>query len=351
MLGKKKIFVVFLVLFSILLTSFAFYAYQIIYTPNILVGKDAEYFLIDKDDTFKDVQNNLYEGNYVQDLVSFSFLARLMDYDVNVKPGLYYLESRMTNIQAIRRLRSGEQIPVAITFNNIRLSEEIGPRITRNTMVTPEDFQVALDSFVRENDLGFNKENIIGMFIPNTYQVFYTATAEDLVERMLMEYQRFWNEDRLQKAQNLGLTPLEVSTLASIVQAESRQHPDEWPVIAGLYLNRLRKGMALQADPTLVFAAGDFSIKRVLNVHKTIDSPYNTYRRSGLPPGPINMPDIRALDAVLNSDQHEYLYMCAREDFSGYHNFAKTFAEHKVNAQKYQRALTIEQRKARQKQN
>jgi UPF0755 protein len=162
-----------------------------------------------------------------------------------------------------------------------------------------------------------------------------------LIEKMHREYEIFWNETRKEKAKAVGLTPLEVSTLASIVQAESIQR-DEAPIIAGLYLNRLKKGMPLQADPTLVFAVGDFTLKRVLNEHKEIDSPYNTYKYTGLPPGPINMPEISSLDAVLNHDKNDYIYMCAKEDFSLRHNFTASYQQHLKNAAKYQRALTIE---------
>ena len=170
-----------------------------------------------------------------------------------------------------------------------------------------------------------------------------------LVERMNEEYQRFWNDNRIAKAKNIGLKPMEVSILASIVQAENSQN-DEGQRIAGLYMNRLNQNMRLGADPTVVFAVGDFTLKRVLNEHLEVDSPYNTYKYGGLPPGPINMPTIRNIDAVLNYEQHSYLYMCAREDFSGYHNFATTYSEHLANARKYQRQLSIEQRKARQNQ-
>jgi UPF0755 protein len=252
----------------------------------------------------------------------------------------------MTNMQAIEALRAGDQVPVNITFNNVRLLSELGPKITKNTGVAPADFDRAVLAFAANNEDGFTKENIISMFIPNTYQVYYDITAEELVERMYSEYSTFWTAERRQKAQALGMTPVEVSTLASIVQAEAWK-PTEAPTIAGLYLIRLKKGIALQADPTLVFAVGDFTLKRILNVHKEVDSPYNTYIHAGLPPGPINMPTIASLNAVLNAEKHNYLYMCAREDFSGYHNFARTLTEHNRNAARYQQALTIEQRKGR----
>jgi UPF0755 protein len=183
------------------------------------------------------------------------------------------------------------------------------------------------------------------MFIPNTYEVYFNVTPESLIQKMNEEYKRFWNTDRLAKANKLGLMPIEVSILASIVQAETVKE-DEAPKIAGLYINRLKKNIALQADPTLVYASGDFSLKRVLNTHKQIDSPYNTYKFPGLPPGPINVPQIVNIDAVLNAEDHKYYYMCAKEDFSGYHNFAKNLDEHNVNARKYQKALTAEMTKA-----
>jgi UPF0755 protein len=197
------------------------------------------------------------------------------------------------------------------------------------------------------NEEGFNKQTIISMFVPNTYQVYYTISAEDLVERLIKEYHNFWTEKRINKAEAIGLSPLEVSILASIVQAETKVNTES-KTIAGLYMNRLKSGTPLQADPTLVFAVGDFSLKRVLNEHKEVDSPYNTYKYIGLPPGPVNMPSIHSLDAVLNYEQHNYLFMCAKEDFSGYHYFTASYQQHLRNAEKYQRQLSIEQRKARQ---
>lgn len=342
---KPSARLVFFLLFSILLISFAFYAWQICYTPNVLVGKENRVIVLTRGATFKDVQQKLHEGNYVQDLISFSFLAKLMNYDDQVKAGRYILQGNMTNIEAIRLLRSGQQEPVKITFNNVRLISELSEKITRNLSMKPEEFEAELIQFAMTNPYGFKKENILSMFIPNTYEVYYQSTPKELIQRMYKEYQDFWNEDRKAKADKLGLTPLEVSVLASIVQAESVRK-DEAPIIASLYINRLKKGMPLQADPTLVFAVGDFTLKRVLNEHKEIDSPYNTYRNAGLPPGPINMPEINSLDAVLNYTPGDYLYMCAKEDFSGRHNFTSSYQQHLNNAQKYQRALTIEMQKA-----
>ncbi|MGC1240447.1 MAG: endolytic transglycosylase MltG [Chryseosolibacter sp.] len=335
-------------MFSVLLISFAFYAYQISYTPNILVGKDARPLIIPRGATFKDVQKILHEGDYAQDLISFSFLAKLMDYDEQVKPGRYVLQSNLTNIEAIRLLRAGIQEPVKVTFNNVRLVKDLSGKITKNLNMKATEFEAALIKFAMNNPSGFNKDNILTMFIPNTYEVYYNVSPDDLVERMHQEYQKFWSDGRRAKAEAVGLTPVEVSILASIVQAESVQH-DEAPIIAGLYINRLKKDIPLQADPTLVFAVGDFSLKRVLNEHKEIDSPYNTYRNRGLPPGPVNMPEVFALDAVLNYTQSNYLYMCAKEDFSGKHNFTHSYRQHLNNAARYQAALTREMKIGAQK--
>jgi len=346
MRSPKKL-IIFLLL-SVLLISFSFYGYQISYTPNVLVGKSPRPLVIPRGATFKDVQKILHEGDYTQDLISFSFLAKLMNFDEQVKPGRYMLQPNLTNIQAIRVLRAGIQEPVKVTFNNVRLVNDLGEKITKNLNMKPQDFEAALIKFAMSNPYGFNKDNILTMFIPNTYEVYFNVMPDDLIERMHQEYEKFWDEERRQKAEAIGLTPIEVSILASIVQAESVSQ-DEAPVIAGLYINRLKKDIPLQADPTLVFAVGDFTLKRVLNEHKEIDSPYNTYRNRGLPPGPVNMPEIFALDAVLDHTQSNYLYMCAKEDFSGEHNFTHSYRQHLNNAARYQAALTREMKIGAQK--
>jgi UPF0755 protein len=343
---SKKL--IFFLLFSVLLISFAFYAYQISYTPNVLVGKQPRPLIIPKGADFKDVQAILHKGDYTQDLISFSFLSKLMDYDKQVKPGRYLLGANLTNIQAIRILRAGIQEPVNITFNNVRLVKDLSEKITRNLNMKPKEFEAALIKFAMDNPYGFNKDNVLSMFIPNTYEVYFNVSPEELIGRMHDEFEKFWNDERRKKASAMGLSPIEVSILASIVQAESIKH-DEAPVIAGLYINRLKKDIPLQADPTLVYAVGDFSLKRVLNEHKEIDSPYNTYKNRGLPPGPVNMPEIFALDAVLDHAKTNYLYMCAKEDFSGRHNFTHSYRQHLNNAAKYQRALTREMQIGAQK--
>lgn len=344
MKGLRKL--ILFLLGSILLITGTFYTYQICYTPNVLIGETERVLIIRNGSTFKDVQDQLHRGNYVNDLISFSFLAKLMDYDEHIKPGRYVLRPNMNNLTAIRFLRSGKQEPVNITFNNVRLLPELSQKITRNTGLSPEEFEAAIIKFAMNNSYGFTKDNVMCMFIPNTYEVYYNVQADKLVERMYEEYTKFWNTERLDKAKAIGFTPVEVSILASIVQAETVKK-DEAPVIAGLYINRLKQGIPLQADPTLVFAVGDFTLKRVLNEHKQVDSPYNTYKNAGLPPGPINLPEQFALEAVLNYKPSNYIYMCAKEDFSGRHNFTASYKEHMQNANRYQKALTVEQQKAR----
>lgn len=335
---RKKIYVVFILVFSVLLSTFGFYTYQLIQTPNILVDKEDRILLIPYGATFKDVQNKLYDEDYVQDLITFSFLAKLMDYDENVKAGRYLLRANMTNMDAIRLLRSGSQTPLNITFNNARLKEDLAEKLCSNIAANKDKFLALLNDTAVISNYGFNPNTITSMFIPNTYQVYWTISEKELLDRMKLEHDKFWNEERLEKAEAINMTPVEVSTLASIVEAESKMR-DEQPRVAGVYINRLNRGMALQADPTLVYAAGDFTISRVLNEHKEIDSPYNTYKYAGLPPGPINVPSISAIDAVLNYESHKYLYFCAKEDFSGYHNFATNLTQHLNNARRYQQAL------------
>ena len=343
---KRKIFVILMVVFSGLLSTFSFYIYQIFKSPNLQVDKEAISFVIPRGATFRSVQDTLFKYDIVQDMVSFSFLAKLMNYTEAVKPGLYTIQPDMTNITAVRLLRAGNQVPSKLTFSHARLVEELYEPVTRYIEIDSSAFKVAVDEFIGTNTDGFNRQTIIAMFIPNTYQVYYTISPEDLVLKIKSEYYNFWNDDNLQKATEIGLTPLEVSTLASIVQAEARMG-DESIIIAGLYMNRLKQGIPLQADPTLVFAVGDFTLKRVLNEHKEVDSPYNTYKNKGLPPGPINMPTIHSLNAVLNYAHHDYIFMCAKEDFSGFHNFTASLRVHNENARRYQRQLSIEQQKAR----
>ena len=335
---KRKMIALGMVVFSILLTSFSFYFYQVFYGENILVGKQITQIIIEKDDTFDSVRNNLYNNEIIQEVISFSFVSKILGYQDLIKPGVYQLRPGMTNLETVRMLRAGDQVPVKITFNNVRLKAELAEKITTNIGLSTSEFQDLLSDNDFLSEYGLNGDNVAAIFIPDTYEAYWTISKETLFQKMFEAYKAFWNEDRKAKAATLDLTPLQVSVLASIVQAESIK-VEESRIIAGLYLNRLKRNIALQADPTLVFAVGDFSIQRVLNEHKKVNSPYNTYMYKGLPPGPINMPTISALDAVLNYEKHNYIYMCAKEDFSGYHRFAQTLTQHNNNARLFQNAL------------
>ncbi|TDQ15218.1 UPF0755 protein [Algoriphagus boseongensis] len=336
---RKKFLLILLISASVLAISLTFYFYQVFFSPNTLVEFDQPYILkIPTNSVFKNVVDQLYDDKVINDALSFSFVSKVLDYQEAVKPGLYKIEPKMSNLDLVRMLRSGDQIPVKVTFNNIRTKEDLAEKITANLEVTKDQFLNLLQDSVYIRKFDFDEETVISMFIPNTYELWWNTSADGLFDRMYKEYQSFWTDERKQKAQALGLTQKEVSTLASIVQAES-QKADERAKIAGVYLNRMKIGMALQADPTLVYATGDFTLKRILNIHKEIDSPYNTYKYTGLPPGPINLPDINSLNAVLNAEKHNYMYFCAKEDFSGYHAFAVTYNEHLANARRYQSAL------------
>lgn len=330
-----------MVVFTVMLSSFTFYAYQILYTPNILLGKPAQLFQIPKGTTFAELQRGLMDAGIVHDLVSFSFLAKMRDLDTNLKPGMYEFRENMTNTAAIAMLANGLQKPVKLTFSTARKLEDLPAKLSVGLELDSADLAVLLLNDSVALAYGFDQQNFISMFLPNTYEVYWTTTPHELLDRMKREYDRFWNEERKQKAANMGMTPLQVSTLASIVDAETNRM-DEAATIAGVYINRINRGIPLQADPTLVFAIGDFSIRRILAKDKAIDSPYNTYLYRGLPPGPIQMPAIAAVEAVLNYEDHRYLYFCAKEDFSGYHVFAKTLSEHNINAQRFQQALNRE---------
>jgi len=334
----RKIFILSVVIITILLSSFTFYFYQVLYAPNFLVEKESKHLFIPSGASFEDVQKIVYNERFVNDPVAFGMLAKFMKYNNLVKPGKFLIEKNSNNLEVIRKLRSGDQVPVRITFNNSRVLSDVAEKLTANIELDGEEFLNVINSEVIARKYNFDLETFRCMFIPNTYEVYWTITNEDLVDRLYNEYTRFWNSERISKASEIGLTPVEVSVLASIVQAEVSHH-DESPVVAGLYLNRLHRNMPLQADPTLIYAVGDFTIKRVLNIHKEIDSPYNTYKYAGLPPGPINFPSIISIDAVLNYNKHNYIYMCAKEDFSGYHNFSSNLRQHNINARRYQQAL------------
>ncbi|HMR17896.1 MAG TPA: endolytic transglycosylase MltG [Sphingobacterium sp.] len=314
----------------------AFRLYQTFLGPSVIAAE--EYFYVHTNDTYEDVLNRIKENNIVKHPDLFDFAASQMDYPLHVKPGRYKLTAGMNNRRFIGNLRGGYQDAVRLQFANVRLKENFAGLLGKNFEADSTKFSEILNNEVVAKQYGFTTENFYTMFIPNTYEIYWNTSPDKVIERLHTEYKKFWTEERLAQAKAHNLTPIEVSILASIVRGEAL-HTDEMPEIAGLYLNRLKRGMLLQADPTVIFAHNDFTIRRVLNRHLIIDNPYNTYRYKGLPPGPITMSPIAAIEAVLKPAQHDYIYMCAKDDFSGYHNFAVTMAEHIVNARKFQKAL------------
>ncbi|MBC6697889.1 endolytic transglycosylase MltG [Hymenobacter sp. BT190] len=324
---------------GLILITFSYYFYQVFFTPNVET-KMPTYVLVRRGQTAKSVLDSVEATGAIVDKLSLRFVAKVMKYEKLVKPGRYELKNGYTNRELINALRTGRQSPLKLTFQNIRLREDLAQKLNTAIDARPGQFDSLLSSSSYTKSLGFDTTSIMTMFIPNTYELYWNSTPDNLMQRMKKEYEKFWTPARDAKRKALNLSRAEVSTLASIVEAEQQQHADERPRVAGVYLNRLKRGMKLQADPTVVYANNDFTIKRVLNVHLTKDSPYNTYKYAGLPPGPINLPSIASIDAVLNPESHAYLYFCAKEDFSGYHAFARNEQEHLVNARRYQAALT-----------
>ena len=335
LLKYKRIISVVVLMVVIAASIWVHSVYNKIYEPNV---KKTTTIYIPTGSDYQRVVKILKDSDLIRDINSFNWVARRKNYSSLFKPGAYKIIEGWSNNILIDKLRSGVQTPVNVTFNNIRFRENLAGRLAHCFEADSISFLSVLNNDSLAKKYGLTHENFTSIFIPNTYEFYWTTSPLKFVERMKKENDVFWSLARKNKAADLGLTPSQVITLASIVQEESNKN-DEKPKISGVYINRLRRGMLLQADPTIKFAMKDFTIKRVLNEYLKIDSPYNTYKYAGLPPGPINFPDIASIDAVLNTEKNNYLYFCAKEDFSGYHNFAKTLHEHDINAAKYQNAL------------
>ncbi|MDQ3050338.1 MAG: endolytic transglycosylase MltG [Bacteroidota bacterium] len=336
--GKKILISMFIVLvITVLIAGYNFY--NKIYLPNIsFSNREQQYIYIPTGASFSDVVNLLNEKKMLKNAASFEWVAEQMNYKNQVKPGKYHIRKKMSNRDLVVLLRSGQQEPVKVTFNNIRTREQLASIVGVQLEADSSSIMGLLGNNAFLSKYGFNDTDCMALFIPNTYEFYWNTSAKQFIERMTKEYKKFWNESRRMKATNMGLNQTDVSVIASIVEQETQKN-DEKPVIAGVYINRFKKGWKLEADPTLVYAAGDFTIQRVLNIHKEIDSPYNTYMNTGLPPGPICLPSIVTLDAVLNYTRHEYMFFCAKDDFSGYHSFAKSYSEHLINARRFQNEL------------
>lgn len=332
----KKVALSIAVIVLLVAGYFALNVYQLYFSPNI--NDTHKYLYIHTGENYDSFIVELEKKELLKNVSSFEDAANKMNLATNLKPGRYRLQKGMTNRTLINLIKAGNQDPVKLKFQNIRKKENFAAYLSRNLEADSLSFINLLDSSSLITKYGFNQDNIYTMFIPNTYEMYWNIKPIDFFERMHKEYEKFWTDERKRKAASLNLNPAQVYILASIVDAEAL-FDKEMPIIAGLYLNRLNKGILLQADPTVIFANNDFTVKRVTGKLLQVQSPYNTYKYSGLPPGPIMMPSINAIDAVLNRNENNYIYMCAKEDFSGYHNFAVTKEEHEINAKKYREAL------------
>ncbi|AOM80434.1 endolytic transglycosylase MltG [Pedobacter steynii] len=335
---KTKTKVILAVLLAILVVGgyYGLQFYKVYFAPNT-TGKE-KYLYVRTGHNIDDLFQEIRRKDILTDIGTFSQAAAKMDLKSALKPGRYKIAKGMTNRGLINMLKAGNQEPVKLKFQNIRKKENFAGYLAKNLESDSLTFIKLLDSASLIEKYGFNKDNSYTMFIPNTYELYWNTSPSEFFEKMQKEYEKFWNDSRKAKAAALNLSPIQVSILASIVDSEAL-YDKEMPIIAGLYLNRLKKGILLQADPTVIFANDDFTVKRVTNSLLQVQSRYNTYKYAGLPPGPIMMPSINAIDAVLNKDNNNYIYMCAKEDFSGYHNFAVTVQEHEINAKKYREAL------------
>ncbi|RKE95054.1 endolytic transglycosylase MltG [Ichthyenterobacterium magnum] len=338
----KKILWAIALIGIVIAAFFAYYVYNAMFSPNTAFNNEEAYIYVPTGSSYNDVREQLEP--LLNDIDAFDALAERKKYNTNIKAGKYIIKKGMNNNDIINSIRS-KNTPIKVAFNNQESLEKLAGRIATQIEADSTSLIEAFTNKAFMFSTGIQEKDLLGIFVPNSYEFFWNTSGEQFRDRMLKEYNTFWNDSRKNKAKAIGLSPNEVMTLASIVHEESKQ-ASEQPRIAGVYMNRIRIGMPLQADPTLKFAAYQLPkykntvIKRVLNVHKEIESPYNTYKNAGLPPGLIAMPDISAIDAVLNYEKHKYLYFAADAKRFGFHKFAKTLSQHNVNAREYQRYLS-----------
>jgi len=335
----KKIIVVIALLGLVVAGYFSYFVYNTMFVDNTAFNNEEAYIYVPSNSSYEDVRELLTP--LLKDIDRFDALANRKKYVSNIKAGRFVIKKGMNNNDIINSIRS-KNIPIKVSFNNQESLEALAGRIANQIEADSASVISSMKetSFLSENN--FNKKTALGMYIPNSYEFFWNTSGEQFRDRMLTEYNRFWTESKLNKAKALGLSPQEVITLASIVQKETAK-VDERPRVAGVYVNRLKRGMPLQADPTVIYAmkyeSGDFDqvIKRVLYKDLELDSPYNTYKYGGLPPGLIAMPDVSSINAVLNFEEHSYYYFVVNVENFGYHKFAKTLSQHNRNRQEYVR--------------
>lgn len=320
----------------VLLIGYRFY--HRIYAPNLSHETGGEYLYVPTGCDYDQLLVILTDQEVVRNMEAFAWVAMQMNLPGHINPGRYRLEKNMNNYELVKRIRGGLQEPVRLVINKFRRKADLAGFVGRKLEADSLDLLRLLNDVSAMEQYGLNPENSLALIIPNTYEFYWNTSADQFLKRMKKEYDNFWTTGRLAKAQHWNITPVEVSALASIVEEETNYQPEK-STIAGVYLNRLKKGMPLQADPTVRYAIGDFTITRVLNVHLAYVSAYNTYLNAGLPPGPICTPSVKTMDAVLNAQEHDYLYFCADPDKPGTHAFAASYQQHLINAKRYQQWL------------
>jgi UPF0755 protein len=337
--SKWKFVILFILILILITAAAAYFIYGVLFKPNVWTPENKpEAIFIPTGSTFEDVKIALYQKGLIINRNNFEWVAEKKGYTKKIFPGKYLIEDGINNNDLVNLLRSGIQTPVKVIFNNVRDIYQLAGKVGGQIEADSASIAGKLTDRIFLDTMGLNLETISTIFIPNTYEFYWNTTASQFIDKMFNEHQKFWLGKRSTRATEIGMTPMEVVILASIVEKETNLNTER-PIIAGLYMNRLNNGWFLQADPTLVYAYGDFQIKRVLNIHKEVDSPYNTYKYPGLPPGPICIPSIASIDAVLHYNTNDYYFMCANDNLSGSHVFSRTLNQHNQNARKYQAAL------------
>ncbi|WP_291530267.1 endolytic transglycosylase MltG [Bacteroides sp. UBA939] len=296
------------------------------------------YIYIDRDDTADSIYNKVKKQGQPKSFAGFLWMSEWRDYGSNIHTGRYAIRPGENVYHVFSRMYRKYQEPTNLTIGSVRTLDKLARNIGQQLMIDSTEIITVMNNPLFQKEIGYNQETMLGLFIPETFQVYWDMSVDDLFTRIKKEHENFWNKERLAKAEAIGMTPEEICTLASIVEEETNNNQEK-PMVAGLYINRLQTNMPLQADPTIKFAIQNFNLRRITNELLNVNSPYNTYLNTGLPPGPIRIPSPIGIDAVLNYTKHNYIYMCAKEDFSGTHNFASNYADHMKNARKYWKAL------------
>lgn len=333
---KKTLLIILIAVLALCLVA-AGTVYYYLLAPQFRPAKTT-YVYIDRDDTADSIYNKVQQQGHPRNFTGFHLLARYRNLNGNIHTGRYAIRPGDNIYRVFSHLSRGHQDPMNLTIGSVRTLDRLVRSLGKQLMIDSAEIATQLFDSTFQQKLGYTTETMPCLFIPETYQVYWDISVDELFSRMEKEHKHFWNDERLAKARAIGMTPEEVTTLASIVEEETNNKAER-PMVAGLYINRLHAAMPLQADPTIKFALQNFELRRIANEHLSVQSPYNTYRNTGLPPGPIRIATPQGIDSVLNYTHHDYIYMCAKEDFSGTHNFASNYADHMVNARKYWKAL------------